>query len=502
VKGEPGLGGAPPLVANDDAERTRTLRLAEKARNGTHAMLATRVLAIVSTLASITIVSRLVPPADFGVYALAWLALGLVSLLREFGIGSAIVQARDLSAQQQNKYFWVSLALALAASASLATAAPLLADVYDEPILGSVVWVFAIAPVLNAIAFVHLALLRRHLEYNKLAFIEAGAILCALTTALTAAYFWRDVWALVAADLVKWLWTGATAWLLCRWVPGKPSRTGASINLAFGFQVALYNVLTYAGNNIGLAAGYRFSSTDLGFFNRGRTLCQVAQYAFLTPITEVGLSLLCRLRSEAAYRDAYMGLARRVALLFIPLSAVLPIVSDDLVLALLGPAWTPAAPIVAWFAPVILGQAFAAVFAQLMTSQGRGRELRRWAAVDLILRAAGAVAGSQYGVVGLAAGFSLATILLTVPLMLWIAGRSGPVKLADQLVAAWPGTLLAAVAAAAAGLAVLAADAQGLSAGWSRLVFVGGSAVLAWAAVCLLVAPARHSILGKGLARA
>jgi len=465
-------------------------------------MLATRILAIVSTLASITIVARLVPPADFGVWALAWLALGLVSLLREFGIGSSIVQARDLGAQQQDKYFWVSLGLSLAATALLAATAPLLASVYGEPLLRPVVWVIAIAPVLNGLALVHLALLRRRLEYNKLAFIEAGAILCGLTTGLISAYFWRDVWALVAADVVKWVWTAATAWLVCRWVPGRPSRTGARINLAFGFHVALYNVLTYAGNNIGLAAGYRFSAADLGFFNRGRTLCQVAQYAFLTPITEVGLSLLCRLRSEAAYRDAYVGLVRRVGLLFIPLSAVLPIVSDDLVLALLGPTWAPAAPILAWFAPVILGQAFAALFAQLMMSQGRGQELRRWAAADLILRAGGAVAGSQYGVVGLAAGFSLATFVLTVPLMLWIAGRSGPVKAADQLLAAWPGTLLAAVAAVAAGLAVLAADALGLGAGWSRLVFVGGSAILAWAAVCLLVAPTRHSLLGKGLARA
>ena len=485
----------------EDAERARTLGLAEKARDGTHAMLATRILAIVSMLLSITIVARLVPPADFGVWALAWLALGLVSLLREFGMVSSIVQARDLTLQQRDKYFWVSLALSLAATGLLATVAPLLANVYGEPLLRPVVWVIAIAPVLNGLAVVHLALLRRSLDYNKLAFIEGGAIVCGLVTGLTTAYLWRDVWALVAADLVKWLWATATAWLLCRWLPGRPSRAGAKINLAFGFQVALYNVLTYAGNNIGLAAGYRFSSADLGFFNRGRTLCQVAQYAFLTPITEVGFSLLCRLRSDAAYRDAYVGLARRVGLLFIPLAAVLPIVSDDLVLALLGPTWTPAAPILAWFAPVILGQAFAALFAQLMTSQGRGRELRRWAAVDLMLRAGGAVLGSGFGIVGLTAGFSLATFL-TLPLMLWIAGRSGPVKAADQLAAAWPGMLLAAVAVAAAGLASVAAVALGLSAGWSRLAFVGGSAALAWTAVCLLVTPTRHSLLGKGLARA
>ena len=55
---------------------------------------------------------------------------------------------------------------------------------------------------------------------------------------------------------------------------------------------------------------------------------------------------------------------------------------------------------------------------------------------------------------------------------------------------------------AAAGLALLVAQASGLPAGWARLVLVGGCAVLAWASVCLTLRPARDALLGKGLARA
>lgn len=471
------------------------------ARKGTHVMLATRVLAVASTLASVVIIARLVPPADFGIWAIAWLAFGLVALLRECGIVASMVQAPALGLQEETKYFWAGLGLSLAAAALLALAAPLVARIYGEPVLVPVLWVTSIALVLKGLAVVHFALIRRRLEYGKLAFIEGGAILCGLATGVTTAYLWRDVWALVAADMVQVAWTTAAAWLVCRWTPGPPSLAGPRINLAFGSHVALYNVLSYAGNNVGLAVGYRFPAADLGYFNRGRMLCHVAQYAFLTPITEVGFSLLCTLKSERAYRDAYVALARRAWLVFIPLAAVLPMVADDLILALLGPAWTPAAPIVAWFSLVLVGQTFAALFAQLMTSQGRGRELAGCALLDLLLRGGGAAAGAQFGVVGMAAGFSLGT-LLAVPAMLWIAGRKGPVCARDQANAAWPGALLALAAVAAAGLAVLAADAWALGAGWSRLVFIGGSAVLAWAAFCFSLAPAWHSLLGKGLARA
>lgn len=496
-----GVAIGAPSVLSEEAERARVWGLAEKARKGTHAVFATRLLSIVSTLASITILARLVPPADFGIWAMAWLALGLMSTIREFGLASSIVQARSLTPQQQDGYFWLSVALSLATAGLLALATPLLARIYDAPLLRPVLLVGCVTLVLTGFGLVHAALLRRELQYNKLAVIEGGGMLCGLLTGLTAAYLWRDVWALVAAHVAQTLWLSATALLLYPWVPRAPRRTSAKLNLAFSFQLTLYNVLTYAGNNVGVAAGYRFGATDLGFFNRGRMLCQVAHYAFLTPITEVGLALLCRLKQDLSYRDAYIALARRVCVLFIPLAALVPILSEDLVLALLGPAWTPASPILAWFAPAIFGQALASLVAQLLTSQGRGRELRTWAAGDLVLRGAGAVAGSQLGIVGLAAGFSLATLLLSLPLILWIAGRSGPVKLVHQLVAMWPGVLLAAAAMLAAALALLGADGLGLGAGWGRLLFVGGAAALAWALLCLVIPSARNALLGKGMAR-
>jgi polysaccharide transporter, PST family len=477
-----------------------TLELAAKARRGTHAILATRVLSVFVSLASITILSRLIAPADFGVWAVATLALGMMTILRELGLVSSIVQAPDLTLEQQDSYFWASVAVSLATAALLALAAPLLANFYDSPLLRPVVWAGCVSLAIGGFGMVHAALLRRALQYNKVAVIEGGGILCGLAASLTGAYLWRDVWALVAGHIASAVWMSATAFIVCRWVPGAPRRRPAKINLSFSFQVTLYNLLTYTGNNVGVLAGYRFSAADLGFFNRAQQLYNLAHYAFLTPITEVAFSLLCRLKGDA-YRDAYISLARRVSVLFIPYAAVLPIVSGDLVLALLGQTWAPATPLLAWFAPAIFGQAFASLFAQLMASQGRGEELRLWAVVDFALRGGGAMVGSRFGLVGLAAGFSLATFFLTVPLMLWIAGRSGPVRLRHQLLAMWPGVVLGAAAALVAALAVLGADALGLSAGWARLLFVGGSATLTWALLCLALRPARDALLGKGFAR-
>lgn len=467
-------------------------QLALRARKGTHAMLATRVLSVGVAAVSITVLSRLIPPAEFGVWAVAVLALGLATIVRELGLVASIAHAQELPRETLERYFWLSVCVSCAAACALALAAPLLAWLYGAPRVQPVVWAGCASLVLGGLGLVHAARLRRELQYGKVALIEGGGLLAGLAVSLAAAWLWRDVRALVAGHIAGAAWIAASALILGGWLPRAAGGARAKLNLAFSLQVTWYNLATYAGNNVGVAAGFRFGAVDLGLFNRAQQVYNLAHFAFLTPIAEVGFSLLCRLRQERAYIEAYVLLARRVWVLFLPYAAVLPLVSEDLVRALLGPAWAGAAPVLAWFAPAVLAQAFASLFAQLMASQGRGAELRAWAAADLALRAGGAALGARYGIAGVAAGFALAS-LLTVPLMAWIAGRRGPVKLRHQLDALWPGLLLAAAAA----LGATAALAAEVDAGWHRLALVGLSAAACWAVVCALLRPARDALLGK-----
>lgn len=474
--------------------------LAAQARRGMHAVLATRVLSVVCTAASIAVLARLIAPADFGLWAMAVVPLGLMTIVRELGLVPAIVQAGELRPDQRDAYFWTSVAVSLAAAALLALAAPLVAALYDAPGLRPVIWACCVSLALSGLGLVHAALLRRELQYDRLVLIEGGGMLCALLAQLVGAFVWRDVWALVAGHIASAAWMSVSALALCRWMPAAPR--ARPVNLPFSLEVTASNVLTFASNNVGLVAGYRFPAADLGYFNRGQQLFNLANFAFLTPITEVGFTLLCRVKSQSAYARAYVALARRVAVLFIPYAVVLPITAADLVRALLGPQWDAAAPILAWFAPAVLAQAFSALFTQLMMSQGRGAELRNFAAADLVVRAAGAVLGSAFGVAGMAAGFSLATLVVSVPLMVWIASRHGPVRPHHHFSALWPGVVLAAAAATAAGAVTAATEGIGMTAGWSRLLLVGGAAALAWCGACAVLRPAREALLGRGLAHA
>jgi PST family polysaccharide transporter len=476
--------------------------LAARARSGTHAMLATRVLSALSTAVSIAILPRLIPPADFGIWAMAMLACGALTIVRNFGLVACIAQAPSLTARQQDDYFWTSVWLSAGTAAALALAAPLLARFYDTPLLEPVTWVLALTLVVEGLGVVPTALLRRELRYDKVALIEGCGTLAILITAVTCAVIWGNVWALVAGQVVWAAWsTTATAVAHGR-LPGRPRLAAGGMNVRFGIQLTSYNVVTFLANNIGLVAGYRLGAAQVGFLNRGLQVFHITYASLLAPVTDVVLSLLCRLRVEDEYRRAYVALAQRAWLLVLPLALVLPIIAEDLVLCLLGPAWLPAGPVVAWFSLAIIARGFAALFAQLLTSQQRGHELHGWAVVDFALRAAGAFAGSPFGVVGIAAGFSLVSFFVTLPVMVWIAGRSGPVKLRDQLAAVSPAAAVGAGAALAAAVVLFAATRSGLDAGWIRFLLVGSAAAATAAGLTFLIGPARQALLGTAITEA
>jgi O-antigen/teichoic acid export membrane protein len=315
---------------------------------------------------------------------------------------------------------------------------------------------------------------------------------------VTCAWLWGDVWALLAGQVVYGIWTTLVATVAFGRLPGRPRRE-TGMDLRFGLHLASYNVVTYLANNIGLLAGFRLGAMQVGFLNRALQFFHITYTALLMPVTDVALSFLCRLRVEDDYRRGYVAMARRAWMLVLPLALVLPIIADDLILCLLGRAWLPAAPLLAWFSLAIITRGFASLFAQLLTSQGRGAELHRWAMVDLALRAGGAFAGAAFGALGIAAGFSLVSFFVTLPAMLWIAGRSGPVQLGEQLEAVWPAAAVGALAALAAG-GVL--EISGLGAGWARFVLVGGAAAAAGAGATFLIRPARYALLGSGISEA
>src|SRR3712207_3088025 len=71
--------------------------------------------------------ARLLAPDDFGIAALASVVVGLAALLLDLGIGSAVIQRRELSERHIRAAFTLGMALGTAVMALLWVLAPAIA---------------------------------------------------------------------------------------------------------------------------------------------------------------------------------------------------------------------------------------------------------------------------------------------------------------------------------------------------------------------------------------
>src|ERR1700720_2020501 len=84
---------------------------------------ALQLLTFVTTL----FVARILVPADYGVMALATSFTAHAGMLAEMGLGSAIIQFRDLNRRELETCFWIIMTLALMFFAALFLGAPAIA---------------------------------------------------------------------------------------------------------------------------------------------------------------------------------------------------------------------------------------------------------------------------------------------------------------------------------------------------------------------------------------
>ena len=66
---------------------------------------------VVLQLAFISLLARILEPADFGVMAIALVVVGFIEIFAQVGIGPSLIQRKDLSPQHTRTAFSFSLVL-------------------------------------------------------------------------------------------------------------------------------------------------------------------------------------------------------------------------------------------------------------------------------------------------------------------------------------------------------------------------------------------------------
>jgi len=464
------------------ADDAGVARLRTEALSGVRWAALSMVLRTAVQLVQIVVLARLLPPADFGLMALAMALVSILQIFGDLGVSNAIISRGSLSPQQLSSLYWLNVAVSALLAIGLLIAGPWVADFYAEPALQPILALAALALLIGAAWHQLRIRAEKDLRFKPLALLEIAAAFAGLAAALVLALQGAGVYALMGGVLAGQATSAllAWAWLAQGWRPQLRLRFEEVRGfLSFGANVIGGELANTVGSHIDVVLGAKFLGAQaMGVYSLPKNLCLQIIGVINPVVTRVGLPVMARSKDDAVLlRHVYLQTLRMTASVNFPIFIGLALFAPEAVRLVFGSQWDAAVAPLQIFAGWALMRSAVNPVGSLALACGRADLMFRWNLASLPIIIPAVAAGAGHGVQGLA--LALAAIGLLALLANWfflVRPLCGASALAYSGQLAVP-LLLAAAAAPVAWLAASAAtgDFARLAAG----VAAGAAAYLA-----------------------
>lgn len=406
-------------------------------------------------LASTVLLARLLSPYDFGLVAMVLALTGFGPMLIDFGTSEACSQKTIITPVEISALFWLNVAIGGILTALLAGGSGLIALLFGEPALAGIALASSLSFMMVAASTQHYALMRRAMQFRRIAIIEISTNVIGSVVAIAMAFTEWGYWALVAKPIITSGLAAVGVWMSCPWVPGRPRLTPEVKELiGFGMGVTGFTVTDYLSRSADrLALGYFYGASPLGYFQNAFLIYSNLLSILTEPLHNVAVSSLSKLRDSAdRLKESWAAALSSVAFFSAAVFAVVAVTGQDIVVMLLGQKWAPAGPLLSVIAVRGIANSIERTMGWLHVAAGRSDRWMRWGVFSAACQLAALIAGLPFGLIGVATAYTIVMFVLFVPALVY-AGRPLGIGGKDILPAVGPHTA-AGLGAAAFGFTV------------------------------------------------
>lgn len=400
--------------------------LGRSAARGALTTMAGQALRVVIQVGGIVVLAKLLNPSDYGLLVMVTAVVGVAEVFRDFGLSSASIQAKTLSSKQRDNLFWANTGIGAALTGIVFASSWLIAMLYGRPELVGIAQALSFTFLLNGLATQFKASLNRSMRFALLAVVEVVAPFAGLTAgivlALNGAGYWALVWQQLSIAGVSLIAYG----LMAGWFPG-PIHRSTSLRpfLGYGLNLLGVQMLTYASRNVdSIVVGARFGPSPLGLYDRAFQLIALPLNQINAPSLRVALPVLSKLQDAPARFDSYVlrgqtFMVHGVVAAFGLAAAQAP----SIVTLVLGDQWIGSVPIFQVLALGGVAQVLGYATYWIFLAKGKTASNLRYSLLTRPIMVAAIIAGSAWGPVGVAAGYSI-SLLIFWPIGLWWVRRA------------------------------------------------------------------------------
>jgi O-antigen/teichoic acid export membrane protein len=322
------------------------------AQRFTHAVqwsVALSVATIVSQLGIAAVLARLLPPADFGLFAIASIAYIFVALFGDRSLIAAVIREPVLDRETVGAAVLVSWFLSMILATIMVLAAPLAglgSAVNERHIIVGLVQLLSLSVLASGLGAPAQAIMQREYRFRELGLVQfAGIIFGAGALTIAFAFANYGPWSLVYGNIANMVIATAGCWWVVRdrwsisWHPTHMVRIGL-----VGVQMALLRALDVLWGQLPLIVSQiRLSSSDVGLYQRTQVLVNIGIQSTTGRVNAVLFPVIAsRQHRTDLLRELIPALIGIYALFLFAATAFVAVMAPDIIALLLGPNWSAA----------------------------------------------------------------------------------------------------------------------------------------------------------------
>lgn len=364
------------------------------------------------------VLARLISPQEFGLLGLTVIFTGLASIFSNLGMGSAVIQRKDLTPEHVRTAMTVSIMLGCVICGVFWIISPLSILLFNRVELVPLFRAISLQFIFSGLTNVSLNLLMRNLQFKTIFFIEFNSYLIGngLISILLALHGF-GVWSIVWGNLVYVVISSG----LFAYFSKIPKRFLIKKDkfkelIGFGGGVSGISLLNYTANNVDyFVIGKMLSTYKLGIYTQAFQLMRLPLSKIAQTVSSVLMASYSEIQDDTVrIRNSYLKSVNAVSLIAFPILIGMAVNSEYIMLGIYGDKWAGSIEslrilCIAGLFKVILNLAGP-------VAQATGnvyKELFRQF-VYAVLLTIGSIVGVRFGIEGVAAAVVIASIWLYV----------------------------------------------------------------------------------------
>lgn len=290
------------------------------------------------------ILSRILYPQDFGIVALALLAVNLVSLFQEFGMGSALVYEKEDLKKSANACFYLTAVNSLILCFLLYIFSDYIGAFFKEAALIKILKFLTIPLFISSLAITPQGLINKKMEFKKNFYPEIIPNIIYIIAAVSFALSGLGYFSIIYAYTIQICVSTVLYFIVTGWLPSLEfDYELCSRMFNYGKHLLGTAIIVFVSTNIDNAMiGKLIDNIALGYYYLAYNIANITATTLIPVINKVAFSLFCSVNKDGDdLKRVFFKVLEFTLLIIMPVTVGLFLFSPHLVKVIFGAKWMP-----------------------------------------------------------------------------------------------------------------------------------------------------------------